>query len=149
MATAVDLPGVLDRPAIIQPSTPKHAWTGFAVVLAAMIMNLLDSTIVNVAAPSIQRDLGMSSSALEWIAAAYTLAIAVGLMTGGRLGDMFGRKRMLMIGLTGFVLASAACAFAWSPGSLIGARVIQGLSAAMLTPQAFGLIRVRAHDLVI
>jgi MFS family permease len=141
MTTAVDLPGALDRPAAIDPNIPRHAWTGFAVVLAAMIMNLLDSTIVNVAAPSIQRDLGMSSSALEWIAAAYTLAIAVGLMTGGRLGDMFGRKRMLMTGLTGFVLASTACALAWSPGSLIAARVLQGLSAAMLTPQAFGLIR--------
>jgi EmrB/QacA subfamily drug resistance transporter len=141
MTTAVDLPGALDRPAAIDPNTPRHAWTGFAVVLAAMIMNLLDSTIVNVAAPSIQRDLGMSSSALEWIAAAYTLAIAVGLMIGGRLGDMFGRKRMLMTGLTGFVLASTACALAWSPGSLIAARVLQGLSAAMLTPQAFGLIR--------
>ncbi len=141
MTTAVDLPGALDRPAAIDPNTPRHAWTGFAVVLAAMIMNLLDSTIVNVAAPSIQRDLGMSTSALEWIAAAYTLAIAVGLMIGGRLGDMFGRKRMLMTGLTGFVLASTACALAWSPGSLIAARVLQGLSAAMLTPQAFGLIR--------
>jgi EmrB/QacA subfamily drug resistance transporter len=142
MTTAVDLPGALDRTASSQASLPpKRAWTGFAVVLAAMIMNLLDSTIVNVAAPSIQRDLGMSSAALEWIAAAYTLAIAVGLMTGGRLGDKFGRKRMLMIGLTGFVVASAACALAWSPGSLIAARVAQGLSAAMLTPQAFGLIR--------
>ena len=142
MTTAVDLPGALDRTASSQASLPpKRAWTGFAVVLAAMIMNLLDSTIVNVAAPSIQRDLGMSSAALEWIAAAYTLAIAVGLMTGGRLGDKFGRKRMLMIGLTGFVVASAACALAWSPGSLIAARVVQGLSAAMLTPQAFGLIR--------
>ena len=141
MTTAVDLPGALDRTASSQASPPRPAWIGFAVVLAAMIMNLLDSTIVNVAAPSIQRDLGMSSSALVWIAAAYTLAIAVGLMAGGRLGDMFGRKRMLMIGLTGFVVASAACALAWSPGSLIAARVAQGLSAAMLTPQAFGLIR--------
>jgi EmrB/QacA subfamily drug resistance transporter len=141
MTTAVDLPGALDRTASSQASLPRRAWIGFAVVLAAMIMNLLDSTIVNVAAPSIQRDLGMSSSALVWIAAAYTLAIAVGLMAGGRLGDMFGRKRMLMIGLTGFVVASAACALAWSPGSLIAARVAQGLSAAMLTPQAFGLIR--------
>ena len=141
MTTAVELPGALDRSADQQASTPNRAWTGFAVVLTAMIMNLLDSTIVNVAAPSIQRDLGMSSSALVWIAAAYTLAIAVGLMTGGRLGDKFGRKRMLMIGLTGFVVASAACAFAWSPSSLIAARVVQGLSAAMLTPQAFGLIR--------
>src|SRR6185437_14970183 len=126
-------------PAVAEPRRPM--WIGFAVVLAAMIMNLLDSTIVNVAAPSIQHDLSMSTSALEWIAAAYTLAIAVGLLTGGRLGDMYGRKRMLLIGLTGFVLASAACAFAWSPESLIAARVLQGLSAAVLTPQTFGLIR--------
>jgi EmrB/QacA subfamily drug resistance transporter len=141
---------VLERSPSIDPTAAPSAlsaqprpkmWSGFAVVLAAMIMNLLDSTIVNVAAPSIQRDLSMSTSQLEWIAAAYTLAIAVGLLTGGRLGDMFGRKRMLMIGLSGFVLASGACAFAWSSESLIAARVVQGLSAAVLTPQAFGLIR--------
>src|SRR4051812_30997089 len=119
----------------------ERPWTGFAVVLAAMIMNLLDSTILNVGAPSIQRDLAMSSSAVEWIAAAYTLAIAVGLMTGGRLGDLFGRKRMLLVGLAGFVLASSACAFAWSSSSLITARVVQGLTAALITPQGFGLIR--------
>jgi EmrB/QacA subfamily drug resistance transporter len=141
MTTTAARPDVLDRERAAEPPSQRRVWTGFAVVLAAMIMNLLDSTIVNVAAPSIQRDLGLSSAALEWVAAAYTLAIAVGLMTGGRLGDMFGRKRMLMTGLTGFVLASAGCAVAQSPGSLIAARVLQGLSAAMLTPQAFGLIR--------
>ena len=104
---------VLDRPLTLEVSPVQarpRIWAGFAVVLAAMILNILDSTIVNVAAPSIRRDLSMSTSALEWIAAAYTLAIAVGLMAGGRLGDMFGRKRMLLIGLSGFVLASAACA---------------------------------------
>src|SRR5580693_2489223 len=127
MTTAVDLPGALDRTASSQASLPRRAWIGFAVVLAAMIMNLLDSTIVNVAAPSIQRDLSMSTSALEWIAAAYTLAIAVGLLTGGRLGDMFGRKRILMIGLAGFVVSSAACSCAWSAESLITARAVQGL----------------------
>src|SRR5258708_36694409 len=89
MTTAVDLPGALDRPAAIDPNTPRRAWTGFAVVLAAMIMNLLDSTIVNVAAPSIQRDLGMSTSALEWIAAAYTLPIAAGLVFAARPRDTF------------------------------------------------------------
>jgi len=125
-----------------EKSAPTHGkWIGFAVILSAMILNILDSTIVNVAAPSIQRDLHASSSALEWVAAAYTLAIAVGLLTGGRLGDRYGRKRMLMLGLSGFVLGSTACAFAWSPSALIAARVVQGLAAALLTPQTFGLIR--------
>jgi EmrB/QacA subfamily drug resistance transporter len=140
MTTALEAPTNLGARQL-DARAPARPWTGFAVVLAAMIMNILDSTIVNVAAPSIQRDLSMSNSALEWIAAAYTLAIAVGLMTGGRLGDMFGRKRMLLIGLSGFVLSSAACAFAGSAESLIVARALQELSAAALTPQAFGLIR--------
>ncbi len=134
---------VLERPAdpgaVAAPA--RRSWIGFAAVLTAMIMNILDSTIVNVAAPAIQRDLVMSNSALEWIAAAYTLAIAVGLITGGRLGDLFGRKKMLLTGLAGFVLASTLCAIAWSPESLIAARVLQGLSAALITPQGFGLIR--------
>src|SRR4051794_203970 len=131
------------QPAVsaIAPMTARRRWTGFAVVLAAMIMNILDSTIVNVAAPSIQRDLHATSSALEWVAAGYTLAIAVGLLTGGRLGDRYGRKRMLLIGLAGFLASSAVCAFAWSPSSLITARVLQGAAAALMTPQAFGLIR--------
>src|SRR5438874_1924880 len=106
MTTVLERPtdlGALELDARAAVAPRDHTWSGFAVVLAAMIMNILDSTIVNVAAPSIQRDLSMSSSALEWIAAAYTLAIAVGLLTGGRLGDMFGRKRMMLIGLSGFV----------------------------------------------
>jgi EmrB/QacA subfamily drug resistance transporter len=138
MTAVLNRPLTLDVPAV---QARPRIWTGFAVVLAAMILNILDSTIVNIAAPSIRRDLSMSTSALEWIAAAYTLAIAVGLMTGGRLGDMFGRKRMLLIGLSGFVLASVACAVAWSAESLIAARALQGLCAAALIPQAFGLIR--------
>jgi len=98
-----------------------------------------DSTIVNVAAPSIQRDLTMSTSALEWIAAAYTLSIAVGLLTGGRLGDMFGRRRMMLIGLSGFVLASAAVRVRVVARIADRRPVLQGLSAAVLTPQSFGL----------
>ncbi len=123
-----------------EPAT-RSPWLGFSAVLVAMIMNILDSTIVSVGAPTIQRDLAMSSSAVEWVAAAYTLAIAVGLITGGRLGDMFGRKRMLLLGLVGFVATSALCALAWSSEALIAARVLQGLSAALITPQVFGLIR--------
>lgn len=135
---------VLDPPTNPAPgATPARdrAWLRFAIVLAALILNILDSTIVNIGGPSIQRDLTMSAAQLEWIAAGYTLALAAGLITGGRLGDMFGRKRMLLIGLSGFLIASTACAIAWSPQSLIGARVLQGLSAALLVPQTFGLIR--------
>src|SRR5215217_5227116 len=117
---------------------PVHRkWIGFTVILSAMILNILDSTILNVAAPSIQRDLSLSGSALEWIAASYTLAIAVGLLAGGRLGDAFGRKRMLMTGLVGFVAASLACSVAWSAETLIAGRVVQGLPAAVMIPQTF------------
>jgi MFS family permease len=108
----------LPRPAI---SATSARWLGLSAILAAIIMNLLDSTVVNVAAPSIRADLGGSYSALQWIAAAYTLALAVGLLTGGRLGDMFGRRRMLLVGVAGFTLASLACALAWSPGTLVTA----------------------------
>lgn len=124
-----------------RPDASRPKWSAFAVVLAAMILNLLDSTIVNVGAPSIQRDLALTSAQLEWIAAGYTLALAVGLLTGGRLGDMFGRKRMLLAGLAGFIVASAGCSMAWSGDALITARVVQGLCAALLVPQCFGLIR--------
>jgi EmrB/QacA subfamily drug resistance transporter len=116
-------------------------WLGLFAVLAATIMNLLDSTVVNVAAPAIRADLGASYANLQWIAAGYTLALAVGLLTGGRLGDMFGRRRMLLIGIVGFVAASLACAAAPNPQTLIAARVVQGLFGAAMVPQGFGLIR--------
>jgi len=119
---------------------PKR-WLGLFAILAASLMNLLDSTVGSVAAPSIRADLGGSLSTLQWIAAGYTLALAVGLLTGGRFGDMFGRKRMLMFAVTGFVVASLACGFAGSPEALIGARVVQGVFGAMMLPQCFGLMR--------
>jgi EmrB/QacA subfamily drug resistance transporter len=122
-------------------TAPTRRWLGFFAVLAAMIMNLLDSTIVNVAAPSIRAELGGSYASLQWMAAAYPLALAVGLLTGGRLGDMYGRRRMLMVGAAGFVTASLAAAAAPSPEVLIGTRVVQGLFGAVMIPQAFGLIR--------
>lgn len=122
-------------------TAPTHRWLGFFAVLTALIMNLLDSTIVNVAAPSIRRDLGASYSDIQWIAAGYTLALAVGLMTGGRLGDLFGRRTMLMIGVVGFALSSLGCALTPDPQLLIAARVVQGLFGAVMIPQGFGLIR--------
>jgi EmrB/QacA subfamily drug resistance transporter len=121
--------------------TPKRPWLGLFAILAATLMNLLDSTIVNVAAPSIRAELGGSYTGLQWIVAGYTLALAIGLLTGGRLGDMYGRRRMLMIGVLGFVTTSVVCAVAPSIEALIVARVLQGLFGAVMIPQGFGLIR--------
>jgi EmrB/QacA subfamily drug resistance transporter len=119
----------------------RAAWLGFIVVLAASVMDLLDSTIAQTAAPAIRRDLGGSYAAIEWISAAYTLAMAVTLMLGSRLGDVLGRRRVLLLGIGGFVGASALCALAPSPNALIGARALQGAVAAIMVPQGFGLIR--------
>ncbi|WP_445256749.1 MFS transporter [Nocardioides aurantiacus] len=120
---------------------PRRAWAGLAVLLTAMILNILDSTIVNVAAPTIAGELSMTPSALEWVAAAYTLALAVGIMAGARLGDVVGRRRMLVLGLVGFAATSLLCSVAWDGPSLVVARALQGLSAAVMVPQTFGLIR--------
>src|ERR671930_1486400 len=119
----------------------RWRWLAFAAALAATLMDLMDSTIANVAAPYIRRDLGGSYADLQWIAAAYTLAMAVMLLTGGRLGDMFGRKRMLLIGAAGFTLASVAAAAAPSTTALIAFRALQGGLGAVMVPQVFGLIR--------
>jgi EmrB/QacA subfamily drug resistance transporter len=125
-----------------QPSpTARAVWLGFAVVVAASVMDLLDSTIAQTAAPAIRRDLGGSYAALEWISAAYTLAMAVTLLLGSRLGDVFGRRRVLLAGIGGFVVASALCSMAPNPTTLIAARALQGAVAAIMVPQGFGLIR--------
>src|ERR1700733_2754971 len=114
---------------------------GFAVVLAAMVMDLLDSTIAQTAAPAIRRELGGSFASLEWISAAYTLAMSVTLLLGSRLGDILGRRRVLLTGVGAFGAASALCALAPSAGALIAARTLQGAIAAIMVPQGFGLIR--------
>ncbi len=119
---------------------PKR-WPILFVILAAECMDLLDGTVVNVAAPTIHRDLHASSTALQWIVGGYALALAVGLLTGGRLGDLFGRRRMFLIGVVGFTAASAACGLAPSTGVLVAARLVQGLAGAMMIPQGLGVIR--------
>src|SRR5689334_8316838 len=127
----------------------KLRWVAFGAVITAAVMDLLDSTIAQVAAPTIRRELGGSYAVIEWVTAAYALAMAVGLLTGGRLGDIFGRRRVLLTGIAGFVLASAACAAAQSAGELIAARAAQGLLRAIMLPQVFGLIRdmFEAHEM--
>jgi EmrB/QacA subfamily drug resistance transporter len=104
-------------------------------------MDLLDGTIVNVAAPTIRQDLHSSASALQWVIGGYALAFAIGLITGARLGDIYGRKRLFVIGALGFVAASLACAFAVSSEMLIACRMAQGFAAAMLIPQGLGIVR--------
>ncbi|KJY29645.1 MFS transporter [Streptomyces sp. NRRL S-495] len=124
------------------PSTGyRLRWAGLAVILAAEVMDLLDTTIVGVAAPAVRQDLGGSDAQIQWITASYTLAFAVLLITGGRLGDLFGRKRLFLLGASGFTLASVLCAAAPGAGTLVAARTVQGLFAALLIPQGLGLIK--------
>jgi MFS family permease len=119
----------------------RHRWLILAIVLAAECMDLIDSTVVNVAAPLISRDFHASSTQLQWIVGGYPLAIAVGLIAGGRLGDLVGRKTMFLIGALGFVAASVLCGVSTGSGVLIAARLVQGSFAALMLPQGFGIIR--------
>jgi len=116
-------------------------WVVAAVVLAANVMDLLDATIVNVAGPSIHRDLGGGASTIQWLSAGYTLAFAVLLIAGARLGDILGRRRLFLAGSAGFTLFSAACALAPTVGVLIALRALQGASGALMIPQGFGLMK--------
>jgi EmrB/QacA subfamily drug resistance transporter len=117
-------------------------WLTLVILLLAAFMNLLDVSIVNIAIPSIQRDLNASYADVQWALAGYTLAYALVLITGGRLGDTFGRKRMFLIGVTGFTIMSALCGAAQSPGQLIACRVVQGAMGAIMVPQVLAVIQV-------
>ena len=117
-------------------------WKALAVVLIAGFMTLLDISIVNVGIPAISRDLQATSSQIEFVIAGYALAYAVTLITGGRLGDTFGRKRLFIIGVAGFTIASAFCGLAQSGTMLVFSRVAQGLLAALMYPQILSIIQV-------
>src|SRR5437588_8092415 len=118
---------------------PSPTWT-LAIVSIGLFMVVLDNLVVNVALPSIHRELGASIESLEWTVNAYVLSYAVLLLTGSALGDRFGRKRMFMAGIAIFTLASAAAALAPSAGLLIAARAAQGLGAAISTPLTLTLL---------
>ncbi|MEU1205456.1 MFS transporter [Nocardia sp. NPDC005825] len=142
MTVTVDHPPLETSTTTTDSAGPlPRRWWGLLAILAATLLNLLDATIVNVAAPAIRGELGGSVATVQWLSAGYTLAMAIGLLTGGRLGDMYGRKRVLMIGLTGFLIASLLCGAAGSIELLLAGRVVQGLFAAVMVPQCFGLIR--------
>ena len=116
-------------------------WVVAGVVLASAVMDLLDATIVNVAAPPIHLDLGGPASTVQWLGAGYTLAFAVLLIAGARLGDIFGRRRLFLVGSAGFTLSSIACALAPTIGVLIVFRALQGGFGALMIPQGFGLMK--------
>ncbi|MBG0854594.1 MFS transporter [Streptomyces spinoverrucosus] len=131
------------------PSIPdRRRWFALAIVMTAAFMDLVDVTIVNIAIPSIQRHEGASFSQIQWITAGYALAFAAGLITGGRLGDIHGRKRVFLIGIGGFTLASALCGLAATPEMLVGARILQGAMAALMVPQVLAIVHATfpAHE---
>ncbi|MGW2489846.1 MFS transporter [Streptomyces sp. NPDC001606] len=110
------------------------------VLLAGTFVTQFDFFVVNVAAPSLESDLGAGATALELIVGGYAFALASGMVTGGRLGDLYGHRRLFTIGMAGFGLASLLCGIAVSPGQLIAARLLQGLTAALMAPQVLATI---------
>ncbi|NUP49703.1 MAG: MFS transporter [Catenulispora sp.] len=126
----------------ISPLRPKQAWLVLAVVFIADVMDLIDSTVATIAGPAIRADLGGSEATLQWVLSAYTATFALGLVTSGRLGDLVGRRRLFLVGMAGFTVASLACGLAPGVPFLIGARVAQGLFGSVMIPQGFALVKV-------
>jgi EmrB/QacA subfamily drug resistance transporter len=115
-------------------------WWALALLCFAFFMVILDTNIVIVALPSIEEALSFSEQGLQWVISAYALTFAGLLLLGGRAADLLGRRRVFMVGLLFFTLASLLCGLAWSPGALIGARALQGVGAAIMTPTALSII---------
>ncbi len=124
--------------AMVDSSSRK--WFALGLLSAVQFMVVLDMAIVNVALPSIQVDLGVSRENLQWIMSAYALVFGGFLLLGGRAADLLGRRRVFLVGILVFTLASLFAGFAWSEGSLIGARSLQGLGAAVITPAALSIL---------
>ncbi|MEV0929292.1 MFS transporter [Streptomyces phaeochromogenes] len=121
--------------------SPKR-WATLAVTLFAVFMDMVDNTVLNVALPAVQQDLDASSAQLEWSVAGYTLAFAAAMITGARLGDQLGRRRIYLIGLGAFVVTSALAGAAVNPEMLIASRILQGGAAALMVPQVLAMLQV-------
>ncbi|MTD99042.1 MFS transporter [Paracoccus sp. YIM 132242] len=119
-----------------------NPWLATVLLLLGNFMNLIDVSIVNVALPSIQENLGATAAQIEWVSAAYVLAFAAGLLPFGRFGDKFGRKRLFLLGIGLFTLASALCGFAQTMPMLIWSRALQGIGGAMMVPQVMAIMHV-------
>lgn len=120
--------------------TATGRWIAMATLLVAGFMNLIDVTIVNVALPSLRTDFGASANQIEWVVAAYILVFALVLIPGGRYGDLLGRRRMFVWGVSVFTVGSALCGMAPTIATLVGARVLQAVGAAMMTPQTMAIV---------
>jgi EmrB/QacA subfamily drug resistance transporter len=117
-------------------------WLALPVLLTGAFLPILDFNVVNLALPAIRHDLGASSGEVQFVISAYAATYAVFLITGGRLGDLFGRRRMFLLGVAGFTIASVLCGIAWSPVALVAGRILQGLTATAMAPQVLASIRV-------
>jgi EmrB/QacA subfamily drug resistance transporter len=129
-------------PAVAPPGPDPRRWSALACIAIAQLMVVIDTTVVNIAIPSTQSDLGMSDRDRQWIIAAYTLAFGGLLLLGGRISDLIGRRRAFLIGLAGFAVASALGGAAVGGAMLITARALQGAFGALLSPAALGMITV-------
>src|SRR5215471_6837511 len=114
-------------------ASERRKWLALGLLSVVQFMVVLDLAIVNVALPSIKVDLGFSQANLQWIISAYALVFGGFLLLGGRAADLLGRRRVLFVGIVVFTVASLLAGLAWSEGSLIGARALQGLGAAIIT----------------
>src|SRR5438874_5702894 len=121
------------------PKTGRR-WSALALIVTAQFMVILDVAIVNVALPSIKADLHFSETNLQWVISAYAILFGGVLLLGGRLADLLGRRRLFMAGLGLFAASSLLCGLAWSEGSLIAFRAVQGLGGALLAPAALSLL---------
>src|SRR3989475_11197756 len=120
--------------------TERGKWLVLAVVGAAFFMTILDVAIVNVAIPSIQKDLHIAESTVQWVLIAYAITFGGFLLLGGRMADLLGRKRIFLVGLVLFTIASLVCGLATNIGVLIGARAVQGVGAAIISPAALSIV---------
>jgi len=120
--------------------TDRRKWLALALLCVVQFMVVLDIAIVNVALPSIKIDLGFSQGDLQWVISAYALVFGGFLLLGGRAADMLGRRRVFLVGIVVFSVASLLAGLAWSEPSLIGARALQGLGAAIITPAALSIL---------
>ncbi|MGW7189941.1 MFS transporter, partial [Streptomyces sp. NPDC054838] len=131
-----------DDPAPHHPKMALAARIALLVLLTAELMDLLDQSVVLTALPAIQESTGVGPSALQWLTTGYSLPVAVGLITGGRLGDLYGRRKILLLGTVVFTAASLMSGLAAGPGVLIGARMLQGVGVALMIPQVLATLHV-------